>query len=102
MPKSTKICKVCGREYEYCRTLRHTEGVFRWQDVACCAEHGSTYFARIQASRSGVPSGKNTSDDDTAMKEAVPDYSDLDECDGEDEWFGDDFEDDTEETAIDD
>ena len=49
-----------------------------------------------------MPSGKNTSDDDTAMKEAVPDYSDLDECDGEDEWFGDDFEDDTEETAIDD
>lgn len=50
--KSTRICKVCGIEYPYCRTARD-EGLFRWQDVACCAEHGSQYFAEVLASREG-------------------------------------------------
>lgn len=49
MDKATKICKVCGREYEYCRTYLPT--AFRWQDVACCKEHAIEYFANIEASR---------------------------------------------------
>lgn len=43
-------CKVCGREYEYCRSKR-LENSFRWQDVACSPEHGSIYLAEIVASR---------------------------------------------------
>ena len=43
-------CKVCGKEYEYCHTLR-SNTIFRWQDVACCIEHGTEYFARVAASR---------------------------------------------------
>lgn len=43
-------CKICGREYEYCHTLR-SNTIFRWQDVACCVEHGTEYFARVAASR---------------------------------------------------
>ena len=43
-------CKICGREYEYCRTLR-SNTIFRWQDVACCVEHGTEYFAKVAASR---------------------------------------------------
>ena len=50
MATGTKVCKVCGKTYEYCKTNRHA-GIFRWQDVACSKECGAIYFARIQASR---------------------------------------------------
>ena len=45
------ICRVCGAEYEGCRTARYIAGTYRWQDVACCPEHGSIYLERIIASR---------------------------------------------------
>lgn len=51
MATATKICKVCGKEYEYCHTIRRADGVFRYQDVACCPEHGSIYLQRVIASR---------------------------------------------------
>lgn len=51
MASGKRICKICGKEYEYCKTLRETPGVFRWQDVACCVEHGEKYFDLIMASR---------------------------------------------------
>ena len=43
MAQGTKICKVCGAEYPYCRTERPIDR-FYWQDVACCPEHGAIYF----------------------------------------------------------
>lgn len=52
MAKGIRTCKVCGSEYEYCHTARRVEGVFRWQDVACCREHGMIYLNRILESRS--------------------------------------------------
>lgn len=52
MAQGTRICKICGKEYPYCKSFAPA-GVFRWQDVACCAEHGAQYFAEIEASRSG-------------------------------------------------
>lgn len=94
MSTATRICKVCGKEYEYCHTLRRVDGIFRYQDVACCPEHGSIYLAEIEASRAEdvnqiVPNKKPA--------ESSLNYSDLDECDGEDSWFEDDFdEEDTE------
>lgn len=54
MANGCRICKVCGKEYEYCKTAVRT-GMFRWQDVACCPEHGSEYLARIMASRNETP-----------------------------------------------
>lgn len=45
-----RVCKVCGKEYEACRTPNPT-GMFRWQDVACCKEHGEQYIAEIMKSR---------------------------------------------------
>ena len=55
--KGTRRCKVCGKEYEYCHTFRPT--TFRWQDVACCLEHGNEYFAQVAAVRGekfeGIP-----------------------------------------------
>lgn len=97
MPTATKICKVCGKEYEYCHTLRRVAGVFRWQDVACSPEHGSIYLARIAASRSGASVKDDVAVNDVSVVKQVSDFSDLDECDyEEDEWFDDDFEDDAE------
>lgn len=48
--KNTRICKVCGKEYEYCHTY-NSHSKFRYQDVACCPAHGAEYFAQIQKSR---------------------------------------------------
>ena len=51
-----KVCKVCGREYEACHTLRQNlNSEFRWQDVACCPEHGAEYLRRIMISRGELP-----------------------------------------------
>ena len=50
---ATKSCKICGNEYEYCHTFRR-DTIFRWQDVACCVEHGNQYFEKIAASRNEV------------------------------------------------
>ena len=83
MATATKKCKVCGIEYEYCHTIRRTPGVFRYQDVACCPEHGSIYLARITASRAS----------------SISDFSDLDECD-EDMLFEEDFDDNDLEDSI--
>ena len=47
-----KVCKVCGKEYEACHTLRpNMNNEFRWQDVACSPEHGAEYLRRILESR---------------------------------------------------
>lgn len=96
MPKATKICKVCGKEYEYCHTVRRVAGIFRWQDVACSPECGSTYLARIRASRAETSADMNVAATDADVNKPVSDYSDLAECDGEDTWFEDDFDDEAE------
>lgn len=54
MAKGTRICKICGKEYEYCKTWLN-QNKFRWQDVACSPECGTKYFALIEASRTGKP-----------------------------------------------
>ena len=54
-----KVCKVCGREYEACHTLRpNLNSEFRWQDVACCPEHGAEYLRRIMESRGEIPAAE--------------------------------------------
>lgn len=55
MATATRICKVCGKEYPYCRTERRVAGLFRWQDVACSVEHGSIYLKDVLASRNEKP-----------------------------------------------
>lgn len=53
MNKAFKTCKVCGKQYEYCHTQRKDGEMFRWQDVACCPEHGAQYFTLIDRVRNG-------------------------------------------------
>ena len=50
-----KICKVCGKEYEGCAPAYIEVNVNRWQDVACCPEHGEEYFRRVIESRMPKP-----------------------------------------------
>ena len=52
MTTRTRKCKVCGTDYPYCKTANRA-GTYRWQDVACCPEHGSIYLAQVVAARSG-------------------------------------------------
>lgn len=99
MSTATRKCKVCGKEYEYCHTIRRVPNVFRWQDVACCVDHGSAYLAQIIASRSK----KNNSDGDS-LYDVEPDtshrkFDELDESEG-DELFSEDFDDSAEEPEI--
>lgn len=79
----TRICKVCGKSYKYCRTNKRVEGVFRWQDVSCCAEHGSIYLAQVIASR----------EESTETEPIVDNQIDIDydeEYDDEEvDWFDD-------------
>lgn len=55
MEKGKKICRICGKEYEVCKPVyTNAADLYRWQDVACCVEHGAEYFALVEASRSVV------------------------------------------------
>lgn len=51
MATAKRICKVCGNEYDYCRSFSPSADIFRWNDVACSPEHAAIYFAKIEASR---------------------------------------------------
>lgn len=66
MATGTRICKVCGEEYPYCRTERRAD-IFRWQDVACCSEHGAIYFERVAIARGELPA-----DTDKPAEEKAP------------------------------
>lgn len=92
MANSTRICKVCGKEYPYCKT-EFTGNIFRWQDVACSPEHASIYFAQIEEARKK----KSSTVVDSDPKHDVIDYYDDDEDfddedldDEEDEYDEDD------------
>jgi hypothetical protein len=51
MGTAMKQCRVCGKEYEACRSANRTAGVFRWQEVACSEECGTEYLRQINESR---------------------------------------------------
>lgn len=56
MAAAVKKCRVCGREYEACRTMMdRAAGVFRWQEVACSPECGAEYLRRVTETRNPAP-----------------------------------------------
>ncbi len=85
MVSATRICKVCGKEYPYCATLRQVAGIFRWQDVACSPEHGSTYLARVRAAR-----GETT--EAPVVHNNAPEYLDDEEDEENDVLFEEDYD----------
>lgn len=46
-----KVCKVCGKEYEPCRSLRQAGSVFNWRAVACSPQCGQEYFRQVEEAR---------------------------------------------------
>lgn len=107
MATAIKKCRVCGKEYEACHTLKTAAGVFRWQEVACSPECGSIYLARIKESRKG----SQTTDTNITERKSVDiasntsalivdiddNYDDIEEYELYDEI--DEYFDDVEETA---
>ena len=87
MARITKVCRVCGKEYEFCRTPR-VDGVYHWQEVACCPEHGAIYLERVLRSR-----GIMTDESASVESELVANESDLEASDEPVELFDDDEED---------
>lgn len=76
MVSATRVCKVCGKEYPYCITLRQITGTFRWQDVACSPEHGSIYLNSVLAAR-----GQAVVQQESNSAESTPDNDESDEYD---------------------
>lgn len=62
MPAAVKKCRVCGKEYEACRSAKRIDGVFRWQEVACSPECGSIYLRMVNAARAGVDAPNGTTE----------------------------------------
>lgn len=99
MATATKICRVCGKEYEACHTLRRTAGVFRWQEVACSPECGAIYLAKIEESRRIKPDKIEeikVADIEETIVEEVLSYDDDDDNEEFDEDEYDDYFDDEE------
>ena len=98
MATAMKVCRVCGKEYEACHTLKRVAGVFRWQEVACSPECGSIYLAKIEASRAVTPTENKEAvnnaevvKDVTSDDYGIIDYDDL--VDDEDFILEDDLDD---------
>lgn len=93
-------CRVCGKEYEACHTLKRIAGVFRWQEVACSPECGSIYLAKIEASRAVTPTEKKEAvnnaevvEDVTSDAYGIIDYDEFEDDYIETELEEDDFDD---------
>lgn len=65
MAGAVKKCKVCGKEYECCRSAIGKGNMFRWRDVACSPECGAIYFERVLESRRADNSIENNNTNET-------------------------------------
>lgn len=67
MATSTRICKICGTEYEYSYYPRNNDDLYRYQDIACSPEHGAEYFAKVIVARGEEedPNGGGVENDPT-------------------------------------
>lgn len=66
-----KKCRVCGKEYEACRSANRVAGVFHWQEVACSPECGAVYLQQINESRGLVGTPKRNSRKRSAEHQTV-------------------------------
>ena len=92
MATAIKKCRVCGKSYEACRSIKRIAGVFRWQEVACSKECGSIYLAKIEESREVKPT--DDKDESVIVEYNIPVFDDNYEDEEEfydelDEYFDD-------------
>ena len=67
MEKATRICKICGKEYPYCKT-EAAIGENRWQDVGCCIEHAMQYFKEVAIARGELPAEEEKKEEKKPVK----------------------------------
>ena len=51
---ATKICRVCGKEYVPCRSIRPEDKTFNWRVVTCSPKCGEEYFRQVAVARGEV------------------------------------------------
>lgn len=71
MATAIKICRVCGKEYPVCHSLRRGDTTFRWQEVACSPECGEEYLRQILISRGELVEEKHTVEEPEVEPEKV-------------------------------
>lgn len=71
MPNAKLVCRICGKEYEACMKWETAEK-FRWQNVACCPEHGAEYFVRVLKAR-----GESIPEDEQLFKDYLHNNEEL-------------------------
>lgn len=59
MPKQTKVCRVCGKTYESCRSIKTGSSAFNWREMCCSPECGQIYFRCVQEARNPLPKTKS-------------------------------------------
>lgn len=88
-------CRVCGKEYEGCRSAKRVEGVFRWKDVACSVECGAIYLDLIRKSRAKqIDAVAKTEIQQAKVKVEEQVLFELDDEDEDEDFFDDELEDD--------
>ena len=85
-------CRICGKEYEACRSVKRVAGVFHWQSVACCAEHGAEYLAQIRASRAETAVAEESASVSEAYALLDAEYDDVEVEDEDLDETDDDIE----------
>lgn len=85
-------CRICGKEYEACRSAKRVAGVFHWQSVACCAEHGAEYLALIRASRAETAVAEEPASVNEAFALLDAEYDEVDVEDEDLDESDDDIE----------
>lgn len=70
MDRSLKTCRVCGKQYKPCRPRYAGDSIYRWQDVACCAEHGAQYFEMALSAESAAKAAEDNTPQDVAISDA--------------------------------
>lgn len=56
MPITKRKCRVCGKEYEACRTNKNASGGFNWREVACSPDCGEKYLRSVMEARGAIHS----------------------------------------------
>lgn len=51
MATQYKYCRICGKQYEACRSRKPNDTSFHWKEVACSPECGMKYLEAVIEAR---------------------------------------------------
>lgn len=66
-------CRVCGKSYQACNSVRRGDAVFNWREFACSPQCGEKYFALIEESRKPKQEAPAKTDEDEIFEQESPD-----------------------------